>query len=208
MAMTSEDAPFAPSSFYGLSKQVQEQMVLLFAQAIGIDAFALRYQNVFGPGQSLANPYTGILAIFSNLIRQSKPLNIFEDGLESRDFVYVDDVVSATEACVQDGARGVMALNVGSGVATSVITLARMINERFGGPSEIRVTGDFRAGDIRHNVADISNLRSVTGFEPKWQFDAGLNAFLDWAETQPVVSSGYERSLSELADRGLLGGRG
>jgi dTDP-L-rhamnose 4-epimerase len=183
-------------------------MVLLFAQAIGIDAFALRYQNVFGPGQSLANPYTGILAIFSNLIRQSKPLNIFEDGLESRDFVYVDDVVSATEACVQDGACGVMALNVGSGVATSVITLARMINERFGGPSEIRVTGDFRAGDIRHNVADISNLRSVTGFEPKWQFDAGLNAFLDWAETQPVVSSGYERSLSELADRGLLGGRG
>jgi dTDP-L-rhamnose 4-epimerase len=207
MSMTSEDAPFAPSSFYGLSKQVQEQMVLLFAQTLGIDAFALRYQNVFGPGQSLANPYTGILAIFSNLIRQSKPLNIFEDGLESRDFVFVDDVVSATEACVRDSAHGVMALNVGSGVATSVLTLARMINERFGSPSEIRVTGDFRVGDIRHNVADISNLQAVTGFRPKWEFRAGLNAFLDWAETQSVISSGFERSLAELADRGLLGGR-
>jgi dTDP-L-rhamnose 4-epimerase len=207
MAMTSEDAPFAPSSFYGLSKQVQEQMVLLFAQTLGIDAFALRYQNVFGPGQSLANPYTGILAIFSNLVRQSKPLNIFEDGLESRDFVFVDDVVSATEACVQDSARGVMALNVGSGVATSVLTLARMINERFGSLSEIRITGDFRVGDIRHNVADISNLQAVTGFRPKWEFRAGLNAFLDWAQTQSVISTGYERSLAELADRGLLGGR-
>jgi dTDP-L-rhamnose 4-epimerase len=208
MAKTTEDTPFSPSSLYGLSKQVQEQMVLLFAQALGLDAFALRYQNVYGPGQSLANPYTGILAIFSNLIRQSKPLNIFEDGHESRDFVYVDDVVSATEACVADSAKGIMAINVGSGVATSVLTLAEMINKRFGNPSQIRVTGDFRIGDIRHNVADIGLLQSVTGFTPKWDFVSGINAFLDWAETQSVVASGYERSLSELADRGLLGGKG
>lgn len=208
MAKTTEDTPFSPSSLYGLSKQVQEQMVLLFAQALGLDAFALRYQNVFGPGQSLANPYTGILAIFSNLIRQSKPINIFEDGHESRDFVYVDDVVSATEACVADSAKGIVAINVGSGVATSVLTLAEMINKRFGNPSDIRVTGDFRIGDIRHNVADVSLLRLVTGFAPKWDFGAGINAFLDWTETQPIVASGYERSLSELADRGLLGGKG
>ena len=98
-------------------------------------------------------------------------------------------------------------MNVGSGVATSVMTLAEMINKRFGSPSDIRVTGDFRIGDIRHNVADISLLQSVTGFTPKWDFVSGINSFLDWAETQPIVASGYERSLRELADRGLLGGK-
>src|SRR6185437_13632044 len=102
-------------SFYGLTKQVQEQMVLMFAKAIAIDAFALRYQNVYGPGQSLTNPYTGILAIFSNLVRQGKGLNIFEDGLESRDFVYIDDVVAATIGCAAPDIHVVMPLNVGSG---------------------------------------------------------------------------------------------
>jgi dTDP-L-rhamnose 4-epimerase len=88
---------------YGLTKQIQEQAILLFAQTKGMNAFALRYQNVYGPGQSLKNPYTGLLAIFSNLARQNKPIEIYEDGQESRDFVYISDVVEATTKCIDFG---------------------------------------------------------------------------------------------------------
>ena len=205
VAPTSEDAPFAPSSFYGLTKQIQEQMVLMFASAIGISAFGLRYQNVYGPGQSLQNPYTGLLAVFSNLVRQGKKINIFEDGEESRDFVYVDDVVDATVSCIEPEIEGLCALNVGSGVRTSVSSVARAVVDYFRADTPIEVTGDFRLGDIRHNVADISRIRALTGFKPKWTFEEGVIRFLAWAERQGAADSGFEASLAELRERGLLG---
>ena len=201
---TSEETPFSPSSFYGLTKQVQEQMVLMFAAAMGLDGFALRYQNVYGPGQSLTNPYTGILAIFSNLVRQGKPLNIFEDGRESRDFVYIDDVIAATAACTASDVHGVTALNVGSGVRTSVLDVAQEIARYFGAKVSINVTGDFRVGDIRHNYADIGRIGALTSFSPKWQFKDGLHQFLSWAQGHDPSDSGFERSLAELKERGLM----
>jgi dTDP-L-rhamnose 4-epimerase len=202
---TPEEAPFAPSSFYGLSKQVQEQMTLLFAHTLGVDAFALRYQNVYGPGQSLSNPYTGLLAVFSNLARQGRDLDVFEDGQESRDFVYIDDVVEATAACIALEVHGVQALNVGSAVRTSVLEVARTTLQKLGARGAVNVSGAFRAGDIRHNMADISKLSALTGFTPRWSFDAGLGEFLSWVQQHAVVDSGLRRSLDELAQRGLLG---
>jgi len=202
---TPEEAPFAPSSFYGISKQVQEQMTLLFAQTLGIDGFALRYQNVYGPGQSLSNPYTGLLAVFSNLARQGADLNVFEDGQESRDFVYIDDVVDATAACIAPDVHGVQALNVGSAVRTSVIDVARATLDKLKAEGAIQVSGAYRVGDIRHNMADISRLVALTGFRPKWSFDAGLGEFLRWAQGHKVADTGFSRSLDELAERGLLG---
>ncbi|HWB00686.1 MAG TPA: SDR family NAD(P)-dependent oxidoreductase [Pirellulales bacterium] len=201
---TTERARLQPSSFYGLTKQVQEQMVLMFASSLGIDAFALRFQNVYGPGQSLTNPYTGILAIFSNLVRQGLPLNIFEDGLESRDFVYIDDIITATTQCIDPNVHGVEALNVGSGSRTAVIDVARSIATYFEAQVPINVTGTFRVGDIRHNFADISRIASLTGFVPRWSFDEGLKQFLGWAETHRAAEAGYDRSLAELRTRGLL----
>jgi dTDP-L-rhamnose 4-epimerase len=201
---TPEEAPVAPSSFYGLSKQVQEQITLLFAHTLGVDAFALRYQNVYGPGQSLSNPYTGLLAVFSNLARQGADLDIFEDGLESRDFVYIDDVVEATAACIAPGAHGVHALNVGSAVRTSVLDVARSTLQKLDAKGSIKVSGAFRVGDIRHNMADITKLTALTGFVPSWSFDDGLGEFLRWAQGHVVVESGFSRSLEELAQRGLL----
>ena len=115
MVPTDETSRINPSSFYGITKQMQEQMVLLFAKTLGISAFSLRFQNVYGPGQSLKNPYTGILAIFSNLARANEPIYVFEDGQESRDFVYIDDVAESVWRCVSPEAHGVEALNVGSG---------------------------------------------------------------------------------------------
>jgi dTDP-L-rhamnose 4-epimerase len=201
---TAESAPFGPSSFYGLTKQMQEQMVLMFARTLDIDAFALRYQNVYGPGQSLTNPYTGILAIFSNLVRQGKGLNIFEDGNESRDFVYIDDVVRATAACVATHVRGVAALNVGSGARTSVIEVARTIVEYFKADVPVQVTGAFRLGDIRHNFADNSKITALVGFRPNWAFAEGLRQFLDWVNQHEASDAGFDRSLAELRDRGLM----
>ena len=202
--LSREDTPFSPSSFYGLTKQMQEQMIVMFAGALDIDCFALRYQNVYGPGQSLSNPYTGILAVFSNLVRQGKDINVFEDGQESRDFVYVDDVVEATALCVEPHIRGIQSLNVGSGVRTSVVDVAQSIVDYFNSNVAVRVTGDFRLGDIRHNVADISSLCTLTGFSPKWPFNDGLHQFLSWTENKEAVDAGYERSLTELKDRGLF----
>lgn len=206
---TSEVAPFKPMSFYGLTKQVQEQAVLMFARTRGINAFGLRYQNVYGPGQSLKNPYTGILAVFSNLARQNQPIEIYEDGNESRDFVYIDDVVEATARCVNYSGPFVGALNVGSGQATSVMTVAQEIKRYFASNSPIGVTGAFRLGDIRHNIADVSLTRDVLGFVPGVSFIKGLGSFLDWANGQPAEDkSAYQRSVSELAAKGLMGSQG
>jgi dTDP-L-rhamnose 4-epimerase len=114
-ALTPEACPLRPASFYGLTKQAQEQIALLFGSVLRIPTVALRYQNVFGAGQSLQNPYTGILAIFSNLARTGKTLQVFEDGEESRDFVYVTDVVQATTKALLQPIEGCHAINVGSG---------------------------------------------------------------------------------------------
>lgn len=203
---THEDAPFKPMSVYGLTKQIQEQAILLFAKTKGINGFALRYQNVYGPGQSLKNPYTGILAVFSNLARESLPIDIYEDGNESRDFVYIDDVIEATYRCIDFNGHFVGALNVGSGVATSVHEVANEIKRYFKSSSQIKVTGAFRVGDIRHNIADLNQAKVILCFEPRVSFQQGLANFLSWAETQDVESQlSYSASVQELDAKGLMG---
>jgi dTDP-L-rhamnose 4-epimerase len=203
---TSEDSPIRPLSFYGLTKQVQEEMVLMFAQARGFSAYALRYQNVYGPGQSLRNPYTGILAIFSNLARSNSSIQIFEDGEESRDFVFVEDAVEATWRCIVGDSNLVESFNVGTGQRTSVLQVAKEIVRFFRSGSEISITGAFRQGDIRHNFADLSKIRQAIGFSPRFAFREGLERFLSWAAAQDGLPSGYESSLREMRERGLLHG--
>lgn len=202
---TVEASPFNPMSFYGLTKQVQEQAVLLFAKTHGINGFALRYQNVYGPGQSLKNPYTGILAVFSNLARQNLDIDVYEDGLESRDFVYIDDVIDATVKSISFAENFVGSLNVGSGAAVNVLHVAEQIKLYFDSKSNIRVTGAYRMGDIRHNVADISHITHLLGFSPKVNFKDGLKNFLDWASGYDSMdASSYLKSVSELSSRGLM----
>ncbi len=206
LAATPESAPFKPMSVYGLTKQVQEQAMLMFAQTRGINGFGLRYQNVYGPGQSLKNPYTGILAVFSNLARQNQPIDIYEDGKESRDFVYIDDVVDATVKALKFSGSYAGALNVGSGQPISVLEVATAIKQYFNSESTIKVSGAFRVGDIRHNIADLTLINSVLGFEPKTQFKHGLTHFLNWASAQPEQDkNAYARSASELLSKGLMG---
>lgn len=203
-ASTPESAPFQPSSFYGLTKQVQEQMTLLFGKVLNIPSVALRYQNVYGPGQSLKNPYTGILAIFSNLARQGADINVFEDGMESRDFVYIDDVVNATTAAVIKGTSYSVALNVGSDERTTVLDVANMVNAFYGNRSKVQVTGAFRDGDIRHGSADLTRLSEALCYSPRWKFSEGLKQFLLWAGESEPERGAYEYSLREMRQRGLL----
>jgi dTDP-L-rhamnose 4-epimerase len=206
MTPTTEDAPFHPSSFYGLTKQVQEQTILMYAATLGVNGFALRYQNVYGPGQSLKNPYTGILAIFSNQARANQPIYIFEDGRESRDFVYIDDVVESTARCIDAPRQAPLALNVGTGIAVSVSQVVKNIVDHFNSRSDVSVNGAFREGDIRHNCADIQKLQKVLNFVPGWKFEDGIRQFLDWASGEELVQSAYEQSLFEMRTRGLMHG--
>jgi dTDP-L-rhamnose 4-epimerase len=202
---TDEHSNVEPSSFYGLTKLMQEKMVLMFAKTLGISAFALRYQNVYGPGQSLSNPYTGILAIFTNQARSSLPIYIFEDGNESRDFVYINDVVEATYKCISHTDSSIVtALNVGSGQKTTVREVVENITKFFNSNSEVKVTGAFREGDIRHNIADISKIKNILDFEPKWSFQDGVIEFLKWANVNESQVNLYEKSLVEMRSKGLL----
>ena len=201
---TGETSRLDPSSIYGVTKLTQEQLVLTAAPALGIAGVALRYQNVYGPGQSLRNPYTGILSIFSTLIRQGAEINVFEDGLESRDFVFIDDVVTATRSAILEDSANGLAINVGSGVATSVLDVIAELGRTFGIAAQTRVSGNYRVGDIRHNVADLTLARRVLGFEPVVSFRDGIDQFVKWARGESLETSGYETSLEELRARSLL----
>jgi dTDP-L-rhamnose 4-epimerase len=206
MVPTSEDAKLHPSSLYGLTKQVQEQLVLMYAAQLGINAFALRYQNVYGPGQSLKNPYTGVLAIFSNLARANEPIYIFEDGLESRDFVYIDDAVEATLRCVEAPPQSPVALNVGTGATVTVAELVKQTLAYFSSNSEVTVTGAFREGDIRHNCASVERLRKTLSFVPVRRFEDAVREFLGWTSSQRPENRKYEQSLAEMRKAGLMHG--
>ena len=146
------------------------------------------------------------MAVFTNLARQNQDIEIYEDGLESRDFVYIDDVVEATIRSINYTGKFVGALNVGSGQATSVGTVAQEIKNYLSSNSTIKVTGAYRMGDIRHNIADISKLEQLLHFAPSVAFKQGLANFLSWAAIQaPQDKAAYLRSVSELAERGLMG---
>lgn len=200
---TDEDSKIHPSSIYGITKQQQEQMVLLVGKALNIPAVAFRYQNVYGPGQSLTNPYTGILSIFSTLIKNEKDINIFEDGKESRDFVFIDDVVKATILGIESDKADHNIYNVGSGVATDVNTVALTLKELYGSGVSIKVTGNYRLGDIRHNYADLTKIKADLGFEPDFDFKTGISLFVDWVNAQEVRESKYEQSMAEMKEKGL-----
>ena len=203
LVATDENSKIHPSSVYGITKQNQEQMVLTVCPTIGIAGVAFRYQNVYGPGQSLKNPYTGILSIFSTQIKNGNGINIFEDGLETRDFVFIDDVVDATILGLEKEEANNNVFNVGTGVATDVIAVANGLSTNYGIEVPIAVSGNYRLGDIRHNYADLTKIKSLLGFEPKVSFEQGLKKFTDWVNTQEVQEDQYQKSIDEMKAKGL-----
>jgi dTDP-L-rhamnose 4-epimerase len=201
---TPEAKPPSLSSIYALGKFDQERMCLLYGSSYGVATVAMRFFNVYGPDQALANPYTGVLAIFANrLLNDLAPL-IYEDGHQRRDFVSVQDVAEACALALEHPGGDGQVLNVGSGHSVSVLDIAHRLAEVMGKePIEPEVTGKYRVGDIRHCFADISRAREAIGFEPRVGLGQGMAELATWLEHQSVGQDQFELAGRELATRGL-----
>ncbi len=201
---TDENSKLHPVSFYGLTKLQQEQMLKLCCETKALKYVILRYQNVYGDGQALRNPYTGILSVFSNQILSDKPINVFEDGLPSRDFIFIDDVLEATIRSLELDAADNEVINVGTGVSTSVLEVAKVLTNKYKKNVDINVSGHFRIGDIRHNFADLVKMKKLLNFTPKISFEEGIDRFTRWVLNQPIPENYFEKSLEEMKEKGLL----
>jgi len=201
---TDEESKIHPSSLYGITKQTQEQMIMTICPTIGIIPVAFRFQNVYGPGQSLANPYTGILSIFSNLIRNNKEINVFEDGKETRDFVFIDDAIEAIILGIEADEANNEVFNVGTGVPTDVTTVVNELLANYGNEVLVKISGSYRLGDIRHNFADITKISAKLGFKPAVDFKTGIKQFAKWVNTQAVIAGKYEQSIQEMKEKGFF----
>ena len=200
---TTEECDIVPSSIYAATKAAQEHLVRVACESLGIESVIFRLQNVFGEGQSLRNPYTGIISIFYNRARQGLGIPIYEDGLESRDFVHVEDVANALIFAAEAQVPSGLVMNIGSGKPTAVLDLANQLLAVGDLDVPVTVTGQYRVGDIRHGWANIDRARAVMGFEPQVDLAEGLRRFTAWASTQPVHEDLLDKATDELKKRGL-----
>ena len=201
---TSEDSKIHPTSIYGFTKQAQEEMSMIAGKSLNIPVVAFRYQNVYGPGQSLSNPYTGILSIFSTRIKNGNEILIFEDGKESRDFVFIDDVTDATILGLEKHEANYQSFNVGSGERTNVLEVANFLQEKYNSNVKISVSGNYRIGDIRDNYSDITKIKSLLGFSPKIDFKEGISKFIEWVNNQDIMEDKFQDSIEEMKNKGLF----
>ena len=200
---TAETKAAALSSVYALSKLDQERLCLMFGAAYHVPTVALRFFNVYGPYQSLSNPYTGVLAIFASRLLNDRPPLIFEDGEQRRDFVSVHDVAQACSAALESDRAAGLALNVGSGRSLSVNEIASRLSTILGRDAIAgEVTGRYRVGDIRHCFADISVAEQVLGYTPQIDLDRGMTELAEWLEGQVAVDR-VDDATAELVARGL-----
>ncbi|MDN2670283.1 SDR family NAD(P)-dependent oxidoreductase [Janthinobacterium sp. SUN026] len=201
---TPETARPSPASIYAATKYAQEDLIRIAGDSLGISTAILRFQNVYGAGQSLNNPYTGILSIFSTRIRRGMSLPIFEDGLESRDFVHVNDIVQAIQLAMESDAASGATLNVGAGEPTSVLNIANLLVDALGGTVRPEVTGQYRLGDIRHCYADLSQIKATLNFTPQVSLARGIEEFAAWVSSQPLPEDGLDKANEELKKRKMM----
>jgi dTDP-L-rhamnose 4-epimerase len=201
---TPENAPPQPASIYAATKYAQEDLVRIACNALGIGFTILRFQNVYGSGQSLNNPYTGILSIFSTRIRKGFNLPIFEDGLESRDFIHVSDIAQAIQMSLEADRANGQTFNVGSGIQSGVLEVAQKLTHAFNATTEIITTSQYRLGDIRHCYADLKLIKDTLGFSPKVILEEGLSQFATWVLSQPLPEDLSEKANIELRNRKLM----
>lgn len=192
------------ASVYALNKFVQERMSLIVAQAYRMEVCALRLFNVYGPGQALSNPYTGVLAIFASRLANGQRPMVFEDGEQRRDFVHVEDVARAFRLAMDRPEANGQVINIGSGRSVTVTETAERL-ARAMGKNDVAplITGEARRGDIRHCFADISKARELLGFEPRRSFDDSLGALAEWVAEQQAVDR-VDAAAAELRARGLV----
>ena len=198
-----ESEPLRPTSVYGITKRDQEELALVLGRAYGLESVALRYLNVYGPRQALGNPYTGVAAIFAARVLSGHAPLVFEDGRQIRDLVHVRDVARATVAAMRAPDAPGMAINVATGRKVTIGWLARTIAAELGSRLEPELTGEFRAGDIRHCFADTAVARSVLDFQPEVSVERGLPELARWVSRQSVDERGDE-AVAGLRSLGLV----
>ena len=199
---THESKPLRPTSVYAVSKRDQEELCLSVGRAYGIPTVALRYFNAYGPRQALSNPYTGVAAIFSSRIKNNNTPVIFEDGMQSRDFIYVEDVARANVFAMKETSANYKALNVGTGKPVSIADIARTLAKLYGKKIEPKIANRFRSGDIRHCFADVTQMKRL-GFEPKTSFEDGMRKLVEWGKLAEAVDK-VDEATKELIERGLV----
>lgn len=200
--LTPENAKQNCHSIYALSKKVQEEMCLIIGKTYNIPTVALRFFNVFGPRQSLSNPYTGVAAIFMSRIKNNKPPIIFEDGFQTRDFIYVTDVVEACILALKPQAD-YKVYNVGCGKPIKILDVAKTIAKVYQKDIKPEIRNKYRKGDIRHCIADISKIKKELGFKPKVSFENGIKKLVLWAKTAEAKDF-YDQAEKELKEKGLI----
>jgi dTDP-L-rhamnose 4-epimerase len=201
---TDEDKPVDLTSIYALTKYAQEKQVLIFGEAYGVDAVALRLFNVFGAGKALSNPYTGVLANFASRLANTQPPRIFEDGKQRRDFVHVRDVARGFRLALEKSNAAGHVINIGSGQAYTIEEVAVLLAEAMGVPGVAPdIMNKARSGDIRNCFADISKARELLGFEPRYKLENSLGPFAEWVRSTSAIDRGAEMK-RQLEERGLV----
>lgn len=200
---TDEDKPLYPTSVYAITKMDQEELCLSVGRAYGVPTVALRFFNTYGTRQSLSNPYTGVCAIFLSRIRSGKPPLIFEDGLQTRDFVSVHDVVQASMLAMNSTEADYECFNVGTGKPVTILEVAKTLSLLCGYKQEPELVGKYRAGDIRHCYADISKIKSKLNFEPRVDLATGMRELIEWSETAQFEDR-TRQAQEELIKRKLI----
>src|SRR6185295_10998517 len=199
---TSEAKPLIPTSIYAINKRDHEEMVLVTGAAYGIPAVALRFFNVYGPGQALSNPYTGVAAIFASRLLNGRAPVIFEDGSQSRDFIHVSDIVDGILLALESERAVGAAVNLGTGRPSTVDDIARLLAQGLKVELEPERTGQYRAGDIRHCYADTARAIELLGFEARVPLEEGMSELVTWLADQEAVD-GVDDATQELTSRGL-----
>ncbi len=200
---TNEERLLSPTTVYAITKQNQEQLCLVTGRAYSIPTVALRYFNVYGTRQALSNPYTGVCAIFSARLLNDQPPVIFEDGLQTRDFTHVTDIVQANLKALETDGADYTAINTGTGRATSIKEVALLLARGLGKDIEPEITGHYREGDIRHCFADIARARRLIGYEPKVAIEQGVPELIDWVRNQ-TAQDRLEEARAEMESRRLV----
>lgn len=200
---TSEGKPLHPNSIYAISKRDHEEMFLCVGRAYGIPTVALRYFNIYGTRQALSNPYTGVVAIFSSRLLNRKPPLVYEDGLQSRDFVHVSDIVQANLLAMEKDEANFEVFNVGTGNPTTVLDVAHSIAKGLNVDIEPQLINKFREGDIRHCFADVTKINKLLGFQSQVSFEYGISALVEWLISQTPQDS-LEYAQRELINRQLI----
>jgi dTDP-L-rhamnose 4-epimerase len=202
---TPESKELEADSIYAVTKRDQEELSLVFGRAYGIRTVALRFFNVYGPRQSLSNPYTGVAAIFISRLLSARPPLVYEDGLQSRDFVHVSDIARAVELALSAVDVGDVALNVGTGAPTTVLDVAAALSEALDFKGDAEIVQRYRHGDIRHCYADTEAAREALGYEPRVSFQEGMRELVEWISREaPRAEDRTALSTAELVERGLV----